>query len=150
MTDPAGGDDLYDLQRFVQAQTVAYPQALDEIRPGRKTSHRMWFVFPQLRGLGRSSMALRYGICSMAEARAYLVHDLLGPCLRACAEATADLEGRTAAAVFGSPDDQKLRSSLTLFEQTAPSELAFSRALDRLCAGERDPLTLRMLDDGAG
>ena len=140
-------EDPHELRRFVQAQAGVYEQALAEIRRGRKTSHWMWFVFPQLRGLGRSSTAWRYGIVSLAEAQAYLAHDILGPRLRECAAAAASLEGRTAAEVFGSPDDQKLRSSLTLFEQADPSVPAFPRALETLCAGERDPLTLRMLQE---
>ena len=147
MTNPIKSGDPYDLQRFVQAQAEAYQQALAEIRRGRKTTHWMWFVFPQLRGLGLSSTAWRYGIVSLAEARAYLAHDILGPRLRECAAAVASLERRTASEVFGSPDDQKLRSCLTLFEQADPSTPTFSRALDSLWAGERDPLTLRMLND---
>ena len=139
--------DPYDLQRFVQAQLGVYPQALAEIRRGRKTSHWIWFVFPQLRGLGVSSTAWRYGIVSLGEAQAYLAHDILGPRLRDCATAIASLEGRTAAQVFGSPDDLKVRSSLTLFEKADSSAPAFLRALEILYAGERDPLTLRMLDD---
>lgn len=146
MTIMAGNDDPHDLQRFVQAQAQCYKRALAEIRRGRKTSHWMWFVFPQLRGLGLSSTAWRYGIASMAEARAYLVHDVLGPRLRECAEAAARLEGRTAAEVFGSPDDQKLCSSLTLFEQADPGDPKFARALDALCEGERDASTLHMLE----
>lgn len=149
MSALTGSDDLFDLRRFVLAQEGVYGRAFDEIRRGRKTSHWMWFMFPQLRGLGSSPTAWRYGIASLAEARAYLAHDLLGPRLRECAEAAAGLKGRTAAEVFGSPDDQKLRSSLTLFEQADPGDPVFARALDALCASERDQLTLRMLGEQA-
>lgn len=139
-------DDPHDLHRFVQAQEGVYARALEEIRRGRKTSHWMWFVFPQLRGLGSSLTARLYGLSGLEEARAYLAHPVLGPRLRDCAQAAAELAGRTAREVFGSPDDLKLRSSLTLFAAADPGELLFRRALDALCGGERDPATLRLLD----
>ena len=145
MSGVRGAEDPHDLDRFVQAQRDVYEAALGEIRRGRKTSHWMWFVFPQLRGLGSSPAAQHYGVASLEEARAYLAHPVLGPRLRACAEAVAGLAGRTAADVFGSPDDLKLGSSLTLFERADPDEPAFGRALDVLCAGRRDPATLRKL-----
>jgi len=141
-------NDPFDLDRFVQAQAATYDRALEEIRRGRKTSHWMWFIFPQLAGLGGSAMAQRYAIGSLAEAWAYLAHPVLGPRLRQCAAAVAELRGRTAREVFGSPDDLKLRSSLTLFAAAAPGESAFGRALDALCGGERDAVTLSRLFQG--
>ena len=135
--------DPFDLQRFVAAQAGVYDQALAEVRRGRKTSHWMWFVFPQLAGLGSSPMAQRYAIASLEEARAYLGHPVLGPCLREIAEAAAGLVGQTAREVFGAPDDMKLRSCLTLFEAAAPDEPVFGDTLNALCGGERDGVTLR-------
>ncbi len=134
--------DPFDLARFVRAQEGTYAQALAEVRRGRKTSHWMWFVFPQVAGLGSSPTAQHYALSGPDEARAYLAHPVLGPRLREIAGAVAELAGRTALEVFGSPDDLKLRSSLTLFEAAAPDEPVFARALDALCAGRRDPLTL--------
>ncbi len=141
----AGADAAHDLERFVQAQRGVHEQALAEIRRGRKSSHWMWFVFPQLAGLGASEMARRYAIASLDEARAYLAHPVLGPRLRACAQAAAALTGLSAGEVFGHPDDLKLRSSLTLFEAADPSVEAFAQALDALCGGRRDPATLERL-----
>ena len=135
---------LFNLDRFVAAQDPVYADVLNELRAGRKTSHWMWFVFPQLRDLGRSPMAERYGIASLAEARAYWEHPVLGPRLRECVDLLLRIEGRTAHQIFGSPDDLKLRSSLTLFERAVPEEPVFGRALERYFAGERDPLTLAM------
>jgi len=137
-----------DLQRFVDAQAGLYEQALAEIRRGRKTSHWMWFVFPQLAGLGSSPTARFYAIASLDEARAYVAHPVLGPRLRACAEAVAALAGRPAREVFGHPDHLKLRSSLTLFEVADPASDVFGRALDAVCDGRRDETTLRMLGGG--
>lgn len=142
--------DAFHLTRFVEAQHGIFDVALAEIRSGRKTGHWMWFIFPQLAGLGSSSMARRYAIGSLGEARAYLDHALLGPRLRACADAVCELTGRAATEVFGSPDNLKLRSSLTLFEATDPSETVFGRALDALCGGMRDAATLRLLHLGKG
>lgn len=141
-------EDRFDLARFVRAQDGVYERALDEIRRGRKTSHWMWFIFPQLAGLGSSAMARQYAISSLAEARAYLAHPLLGPRLRICAEAAGELEGRSAWEVFGAPDDAKLRSSLTLFEAADPSAPAFTMALEALCEGRRDEVTLAKLQGG--
>ena len=143
MTPPP---DPFDLDRFVQAQAQVYAGALAELRRGRKTSHWMWFVFPQLSGLGASAMARRYAIGSLAEARAYLTHPLLGARLQACARALTELKGRSALEVFGSPDDLKLRSSLTLFEAADPDMAVFAQALEALCHNRRDELTLKKLD----
>src|ERR1700755_1297904 len=107
--------DRFKLQRFVDAQASVYDTAVAELRAGRKRSHWMWFVFPQLRGLGSSPVAVRFGISSVDEARAYLAHDVLGPRLRQCAGLVAEIDGRTADEIFGWPDDMKLRSSMTLF-----------------------------------
>ena len=140
--------DTYDLDRFVAAQEGVYSRALAELRAGEKRSHWMWFVFPQIAGLGSSPMARRYAIASLDEARAYLGHPLLGQRLRACTEAVNAVSGRTASAIFGSPDDMKFRSSMTLFEAAAPGEPAFAEALARYFAGSPDPLTLRRLASG--
>ncbi|MBI1686825.1 DUF1810 domain-containing protein [Caulobacter hibisci] len=134
-----------DLQRFVDAQAATYAAALAELRAGRKRSHWMWFVFPQIAGLGRSSTAQFYAIADLAEARAYLAHPLLGPRLIACIDAILALAGDDAHAVFGSPDDLKLRSSLTLFAAAAPQEPRFRAALAKYFAGQDDPATLERL-----
>ncbi len=135
--------DRYDLARFVAAQAETYEIALDELRRGCKRSHWMWFIFPQLHGLGRSAMAGRYGIGSLEEARAYLDHPLLGARLRACVAALQDHVGLTAVEVFGEVDAVKLRSSLTLFAQ-AGGEALFQAMLERWC-GAPDPATLALL-----
>ncbi len=132
------------LARFVEAQATSYAAALDEIRAGAKRSHWMWFVFPQLRGLGHSPTADYYGIASMEEARAYLDHELLGPRYRACVEALQQLGTSDPVAVFGSIDAMKLRSSLTLFEAAEPDPL-FASAIDRWFGGERDAATTKLL-----
>jgi uncharacterized protein (DUF1810 family) len=137
--------DPFDLARFVQAQSGVYAQALSEIRGGEKRSHWMWFVFPQLRGLGRSPTADYYGIGSAAEADAYLRHPLLGARLRECCEAVLAVSGRSAAQIFGSPDDMKLRSCATLFAQVAPAESVFGRVLERYFDGAPDPGTIALL-----
>ena len=135
-------------QRFVDAQAGVYGDALAQIRGGRKTSHWMWFVFPQLIGLGSSATARHFALASLDEARAYLAHPLLGARLRECAAAVAAQAGTEARAIFGPPDDLKLRSSLTLFEQAASGEPVFGRALAAVCGGVRDPLTLSLLAGG--
>lgn len=132
------------LARFVEAQANSYATALAEIRAGAKRSHWMWFVFPQLRGLGQSPTAHYYGIASLDEARAYLDHDLLGLRYGECVEALQQLQAKDPVAVFGSIDAMKLRSSLTLFEAAAPDPL-FASALDRWFDGVRDPATQQML-----
>jgi uncharacterized protein (DUF1810 family) len=136
------------LDRFVAAQWDAYPIALAELRAGAKRSHWMWFVFPQLVGLGRSETARHYAIASLDEARAYLAHPLLGTRLRACVEALQDLDHGSAEAVFGDIDALKLRSSLTLFEQ-ASGERLFAAAIERWFDGRRDEATLRLLGRSA-
>lgn len=143
-------DDPFDLQRFVDAQAGPYAQALAELKRGRKESHWMWFVFPQLAGLGFSPMAQRYAIGSLDEARAYLDHPLLGPRLLEVTAAVNGQEGRTAHQIFGSPDDFKFRSSMTLFREAAPGEPAFAAALDRYYGGEPDLRTLALLRAQAG
>ncbi|MCJ2135025.1 DUF1810 domain-containing protein [Methylobacterium sp. J-026] len=140
--------DVQDLGRFVTAQDGVYPQALAELRAGEKRSHWMWFIFPQIAGLGSSPMAQRYALGSLAEARAYLAHPVLGARLRACTTAVNAVSGRSARAIFGSPDDVKFRSSLTLFSAAAPDEALFAEALARYFAAEPDPLTLAKLGTG--
>ena len=141
--------DPFDLQRFVDAQAQIFPLALGEMENGRKRSHWMWFVFPQLRGLGRSSTAQFYGIASLAEARAYLAHPLLGARLRQCVAAALKHSGRPLIEIFGSPDDLKFRSSMTLFaraaEEAALDSTDFNDALKKYFNGEGDPLTAAML-----
>jgi uncharacterized protein (DUF1810 family) len=136
--------DPFDLQRFVEAQASVHDRALRELKAGRKASHWMWFVFPQVAGLGASPMAQRYAISGVDEARAYLDHPVLGPRLRACVEAALAVEGRTAHQIFGSPDDLKFRSSLTLFRE-ACGEPIFQQALERFYGGEPDARTLARL-----
>lgn len=138
-------DDAYDLNRFVEAQAGSYGQALAELRAGRKRSHWMWFVFPQIAGLGSSPMARRYAIGSLAEARAYLAHPVLGERLLDCTRAVNAFEGRSANAIFGAPDDVKFRSCLTLFDRAGPDRPEFSRALAAFFEGRPDPLTLERL-----
>lgn len=138
-------DDPFDLERFRQAQAHTYAQALAELRAGRKASHWMWFVFPQVAGLGSSPMARRYAIASLAEARAYLADPVLGPRLRECVRAINAHDGVSAHDIFGWPDEMKLRSSLTLFARAAPGETAFAEALDRYFGGEPDAATLERL-----
>ena len=137
--------DPYNLARFVEAQRGTYEAALAELRAGQKRSHWMWFIFPQIAGLGSSPMAQRYAISSIQEAQAYLADPVLGPRLKACTEAANGHEGRSAHAIFGSPDDMKFRSSMTLFGEATPAEPAFRTALDRYFGGKRDPLTLSRL-----
>lgn len=136
--------DDFDLERFVEAQAPVYSGVLRELRDGRKRTHWMWFVFPQLSGLGHSPMAQYYGIASLGEARAYLAHPLLGPRLAECVEAVLTHPGRSANAIFGSPDDAKFRSCLTLFLDAGAAEHPFGEAL-RHFYGDPDPRTLSLL-----
>ena len=137
--------DPFDLARFVQAQEGIYQAALSELRGGRKRSHWMWFVFPQIQGLGRSPTADLYAIKSPAEAKAYLDHPVLGPRLRECTNALLENTGLSASDVFGYPDDLKFCSSMTLFESVAPEDRLFKTAIDRYCEGRRDDRTLTVL-----
>jgi uncharacterized protein (DUF1810 family) len=139
--------DPFDLQRFVTAQDRAgtHEAALAELRAGRKTSHWMWFVFPQVAGLGRSPTAAHYAIGSLDEARAYLEHPVLGPRLREAAGVLMQLSGPSAGDIFGSIDALKLRSSMTLFHRADPSERAFAAVLERYFGGEPDQATDRLL-----
>ena len=132
------------LVRFVEAQETVYDRALDEIRRGQKRSHWMWFIFPQIAGLGRSAMAHRYAIASLGEARAYLDHPLLGPRYIACVEALQDLGSSDPVPVFGETDAQKLRSSLTLFEASGGRRI-IAAAIDRWFGETRDEKTLKLI-----
>lgn len=135
----------FDLERFVTAQEGAYEGALRELRTGRKTGHWIWFVFPQLAGLGRSELARFYGIGSIEEARAYLAHAVLGPRLHECVAALLASDGRSAEDVLGPVDALKIRSSMTLFHRAAPDEAAFPAVLERWYGGVPDPLTDELL-----
>ncbi len=137
----------FDLDRFIQAQEPVLSAVRRELHEGRKRSHWMWFVFPQLRGLGHSEMAHRYGLASREEALAYYEHPVLGPRLRECAALVNAVPGCTIAQILGSPDDLKFRSSMTLFAAVAPGEPAFRQALGRFFAGVPDRLTLERLDN---
>ena len=134
-----------DLRRFVQAQEARMDDVLAELATGRKRTHWMWFVFPQLRGLGHSQMAWHFGLQSRGEAAAYLAHPLLGPRLRECVELVLAVDGRSAHAVFGSPDDLKLRSCLTLFREIDGVDGVFGKALDKYFDGQPDAATLQLL-----
>jgi uncharacterized protein (DUF1810 family) len=147
MADANEGDP-HDLDRFVQAQEGDFERALAEIRAGRKRSHWMWYIFPQYDGLGFSSTSRHYAIKSVAEAKAYLAHPVLGPRLTEIAEAAHHVEGRSALEVFGSPDDMKLRSCATLFAHVSPPNSVFERLLGKYFAGQPDDRTLRLI--GAG
>lgn len=139
-------EDPHDLGRFLNAQAGVYDHALAEIGRGRKTSHWMWYIFPQFEGLGFSSTSRRYSIKSVAEAEAYLDHPVLGKRLIACAEAVLGVDGRTAFEIFGSPDDMKLKSSATLFASVSPPDSVFARLLDKYYKGEQDEKTLRLIE----
>ena len=149
MVNVAGTDDRFDLDRFVRAQEEVYSRALAEITLGRKRSHWMWFIFPQLDGLGYSSTAKFYAIKSKDEAKAYLHHPLLGKHLNECAEALLKIKGKSAAEIFGYPDDLKLRSSMTLFASVSEAGSIFSRVLDQFYGGQSDVQTLELLKPGA-
>ena len=137
-----GMADPFDLERFVEAQAPVYERARRELAGGRKESHWMWFIFPQITGLGQSAMSIRFAIASLDEARAYLAHPVLGPRLVDCAKLALDAEGRTAREIFGSIDEMKFRSSMTLFTKASPDEEVFQRCLDKYFGGAPDPATL--------
>jgi uncharacterized protein (DUF1810 family) len=137
-------DDPFNLNRFVEAQASVIDTVLLELKRGKKQSHWMWFVFPQIAGLGFSSMAQKYAISSLDEARAYLGHPVLGDRLRKCVELVLQVENRSAHQIFGSPDDMKFRSSLTLFSE-ATGEEVFLRALDEYFGGVPDSATLEIM-----
>ncbi|MFC7473927.1 DUF1810 domain-containing protein [Dankookia sp. GCM10030260] len=137
--------DRMDLERFIAAQDPLLDQVRRELAAGQKRSHWMWFVFPQLRGLGQSAMAHRYGIASLEEARAYLAHPVLGPRLEECTALVNAVQGRGAAEILGSVDAVKFRSSMTLFAAVRPGDSVFRTALDRYFDGAPDPRTLALL-----
>jgi uncharacterized protein (DUF1810 family) len=136
--------DPFDLERFVLAQAADYQRALSEIRGGRKRSHWMWYIFPQLAGLGFSAISQHYAIKSLDEARAYLAHPVLGPRLVECGEAVLSVKGRSAHDIFGSPDDLKLRSSATLFSLVSSGDSIFRQLIDQCFDGIGDEHTIRL------
>jgi len=138
-------DDPFDLQRFVAAQAAVYERVRAELKNGRKQSHWMWFIFPQIAGLGRSAMSTRYAISSLTEAEAYLKHPILGPRLRECIRLVMLVQGRSAYEILGSPDDMKFHSCLTLFSYAAPEEQLFRDALEKYYDGAEDSLTMAKL-----
>lgn len=135
----------YELERFVQAQQPVYAQVIDELRAGRKQSHWMWFIFPQIQGLGHSEMAKRYAISSRDEAVAYLAHPVLGPRLEQCAQLVVAIRGKTLNEIFGAPDDMKFHSSMTLFASVAGPESIFHACLNKYCSNQPDPATVARL-----
>jgi uncharacterized protein (DUF1810 family) len=138
-------DDPFNLERFVQAQDKIYPAVIAELQGGRKRSHWMWFIFPQLAGLGSSSIARFFAIAALDEARAYHAHPVLGARLKECTLLVMAIEHRPLDEILGPPDDLKFRSSMTLFSRAAPHDPLFSAALDKYCGGEPDPKTLQLL-----
>ena len=140
-------NDPYDLERFTAAQATTFDTALAELKSGRKRSHWMWFVFPQMRGLGHSSTAQFYGITSLEEARAYLAHPVLGRRLEEATQAVLAISGSTLPEIFGSPDDMKFDSSMTLFDLASDApDNPYREALEKFCGGKRDQATLALLD----
>jgi uncharacterized protein (DUF1810 family) len=138
-------NDPFNLQRFVEAQEPLYERVLAELRAGQKQSHWMWFVFPQIAGLGHSAMAQKYAIASIDEAKAYLAHPLLGPRLRECTQHVLNIEGKTAVEIFDYPDDLKFRSSMTLFAHAAPDDPIFRDTIRKYFNGAFDKVTVRAL-----
>lgn len=139
-------NDAYNLQRFVDAQVGVIKSVLAELRHGRKTGHWMWYIFPQLKGLGFSSMAQFYGIASLAEAESYFDHPLLGPRLIECTQLVTQVVNRSLRDIFGTPDDLKFRSSMTLFAHATTCNATFLEALHKFCGGKFDPATLHILE----
>ena len=138
-------DDPFDLQRFVDAQAAVYERVRAELKNGRKQSHWMWFIFPQIAGLGHSAMAQRYAISSLDDAKAYLANPVLGPRLRECTSLVLQVVGKSALQILGSPDDMKFRSCMTLFARAAPEEALFRTALEKYFDGVEDSQTLTRL-----
>ena len=141
--------DPYSLERFVKAQDRVYEQVRQELKAGDKRSHWMWFVFPQIEGLGHSATAKEFAISGVGEAAAYLSHPILGPRLIECTRLLSSTTGRTAAEIFGYPDDLKLRSSMTLFAHAAPENRLFRDILDQYFDGDGDPLTMEKLHNAS-
>lgn len=137
--------DPFNLERFVTAQDSVFKQVLSELKAGAKMSHWMWFIFPQIRGLGRSPISIEYAISTREEAQAYLQHPVLGPRLKECTQLVLDLEGRSATDIFDTPDDMKFRSSMTLFARVSTDDDIFERALRKYFRGVPDQLTLDRL-----
>jgi uncharacterized protein (DUF1810 family) len=135
----------FNLQRFIDAQDPEINDVLSELRAGRKTSHWMWFIFPQIQGLGRTAVSKEFAISSLAEAKAYLEHPVLGPRLRECASLVASITGSSSEEIFGYPDYLKFRSSMTLFARATPDNKIFLDVLKKYYHGELDPLTLQLL-----
>lgn len=146
MNSPANPADPFHLARFLEAQKGVFETALAELRRGRKSSHWMWFIFPQLDGLGSSAMTRRYALRGLDEAKDYLSHPELGPRLVECCRALLAVQGRTASEIMGCPDDRKLRSSATLFSRVPAAPPEFQAVLDRYYAGQPDPRTLELLE----
>jgi uncharacterized protein (DUF1810 family) len=140
--------DIFDLQRFIDAQDRDYPAVIEELSAGRKRSHWIWYVFPQVQGLGESAMSRKYAIAGTDEAKAYWEHPLLGARLRECTQLVLDVEGRTAQQIFPPPDDLKFRSCMTLFERSVPDPAIFRAALAKYFGGEPDRVTLEVLERG--
>jgi uncharacterized protein (DUF1810 family) len=138
-------DDPFNLRRFVDAQDRVFNQVCSELRNGSKRSHWMWFIFPQIKGLGQSAVSVKYSISSLEEAKAYLNHSILGPRLRECTRLVNQIEGRSIEDIFGFPDDLKFHSSITLFAHAAPEDQVFQEALQKFFKGEIDPSTLDRL-----
>ena len=145
-TNPLESNDHFDLTRFISAQDMVYARVLFELRNGRKKSHWMWFIFPQIDGLGNSSTTKRYAIKSIEEAQAYLNNPVLEKRLKECAETVLTVEGRSISEIFGYPDDMKLKSSMTLFSSLADSDPVFVSILNKYFNGERDVRTLNLLE----
>jgi len=145
-SDTIGHDDAFGLSRFISAQDSVYARVLEELKSGRKRSHWMWYIFPQVDGLGYSATSKHYAIKSMEEARAYLNHPVLGSRLLECANAVLTIGGRSASDILGYPDDLKLQSSMTLFASVAGPDSVFVRVIDKYFQGERDVRTLQLLE----
>jgi len=142
--------NAFDLNRFIRAQDSVYVHVLEELRSGQKRTHWMWYIFPQIDGLGYSATSKHYAIKNLEEARVYLNHSILGPKLMECAEAVLAIEGRSASAIFSYPDDLKLQSSMTLFALIAGPDSVFVRVLDKYFMGERDVRTFRLIEKLTG